>query len=164
MKLAQKRSTFSQDAAVNGLIWVYINEKEYDQAISLAEKMQNKYPEGKSFLWALATAYYEKSDWTNALFFYQEILKRIENQIDAFTLDSDHPGNPHNYYNHIECKFHIANCLSNLGRFKECILTCEEIQNYPLDEKTKERQKDKLKRTKRLLEKSLRVLGRQAEK
>ncbi len=164
MKLAQKRAIFSQDAASNGLIWVYINEKKFDQAISLAENMQNKYPQGKSFLWALATAYYEKSDWTKALFSYQEILGRLENQIDGSTSSGNHPGNPNNYYNQIECKFHIANCLFNLGKFEECILTCEEIQNYPLDEKTKERQKDKLKTTKKLLEKSRQVLGKATEK
>ena len=164
MKLAQKRAIFSQDAASSGLIWVYINEKKFDQAISLAEKMQNKYPKGKSFLWALATAYYEKSDWSNALFFYQEILERIEKQIDRSTSSGNHRKNPNNYYNRIECKFHIANCLFNLGKFEECILTCEEIQNYPLDEKTKKRQNDKLKRTKKLWEKSLKVIDRAGEK
>lgn len=164
MKLAHQRSIFSQDAAANGLIWMYINEKKFDQAVSLAQKMQNKYPEGKSFLWALATAYYEKSDWTNALFSYQEISERIENQIDVSTSSGNHPENPNNYYNQVECKFHIAHCLFNLGKFEECILACKEIQNYPLDEKTKDRQKDKLKRIKRLLEKSLRVLGKAGEK
>jgi len=154
IKLAYQRSIFSQDAAANGLIWIYINEKKFDQAISLAENMQNKYPQGKSFLWALATAYYEESDWTNALFSYREILGRIENQIDGSTSSGNHPENPNNYYNQIECKFHIANCLFSLGKLDECILTCEEIQNYTLDENTKERQKDKLNRTKRLLEKA----------
>jgi tetratricopeptide (TPR) repeat protein len=157
MKLAFEKSVFSQDAAANGLIWIYINEKEYDQAISLAEKMQNKYSQGKTFLWALATAYYEKFDWKNALFYYQEIVGRIENgQKDSASLNS--------YYNLVECKFHLANCLFNLGKFKECILICEEIQNYPLDKKTKERQKEKLKGAKKLWEKSLQAVGRPAEK
>jgi tetratricopeptide (TPR) repeat protein len=164
MKVACEKSSYSREAAANGLIWIYINEKRYGQAISLSEEMQDKYPEGKSFLWTLATACYEKSDWTNALSLHQEILERIEDQIGGFPLSGDHPGNPHNYYNHIECKYHIANCLFNLGRFEECISACEEIQNYPLDEKTKKRQKEKLKMTKRLLEKALRVLGKAAEK
>ena len=171
LKLAQEKSIYSQDAASNGLIWIYINEKKFDQAISLAEKMQNKYPEGKSFLWALATAYYEKFDWKNALLSYQEIARKIQGeQNDPVYSERGEPKNlsygscGNDYYNLIECKFHIANCLFNLGKFKECILTCEEIQKYPLDKKTKERQKDKLKSTKRLLEKSLKILGRGAEK
>jgi len=164
MKLAQRKSIFSQDAAANGLIWIYINEKKFDQAISLAKQVQNKYPEGKSFLWALATAYYEKSDWANALLSYQEILGRIEYQIDASASNSNDPESPNKYYNRVECKFHIANCLFNLEKFEKCILACKEIQNYPLDEKTKERQKDKLRRIKKLLERALKVLGRKAEK
>jgi tetratricopeptide (TPR) repeat protein len=159
MKLAYQRSIFSQDAAANGLIWIYINEKRLDLAIGLAENMQNKYPQGKSFLWALATAYYEKSDWTNALLSYREILARVESEIHGSTSSGTNPENPNNYYNQIECKFHIANCLFNLGKVGECILTLEEIQNYALDEQIKERQKDKLRMTKRLLEKSLKVLG-----
>ncbi len=163
IKVAHEKSVFSRDAAANGLIWIYINEKRYDQAIRLSQEMQNKYPEGKSFLWALATAYYEKSDWTNALSLHQEILERIQEQIDAAASSGNHPGNPHNYYNHIECKFHIASCLFNLRRFEECIAACEEIQNYSLDERTKKRQKDKLKRTQGLLEKSRKVIDKAGE-
>jgi tetratricopeptide (TPR) repeat protein len=165
MKLAFEKAIFSQDAAANGLIWIYIHEKNFDQAIELAERMQNKYPGGKSFLWAKATAYYEKFDWKNALFSYQEIAGRIQNNPDDPVYnEQSETKNFSNYYNLIECKFHIANCLFNLGKFNECILVCEEIQNYPLDEKTKERQKDKLKGTKRLWEKSLKVVGRTVEK
>jgi tetratricopeptide (TPR) repeat protein len=164
MRVACEKSVYSREAAANGLIWIYLNEKRYDQAISLSKEMQSKYPEGKSFLWSLATAYYEKLDWTNALSLHQEILERIEEQIDEPASSGSRSENPHTYYNHIECTFHIASCLFNLGRFEECISACEEIQNYPLDEKTKKRQTEKLKMTERLLEKALRVLGKAAEK
>lgn len=164
MRVACEKSVYSREAAANGLIWMYINEKRYDQAINLSKEMQNKYPEGKSFLWSLATAHYEKSDWAKALSLHQEILERIEGQIGGFPTSGDHPENPHNYCNHVECKFHIASCLFSLGRFEECISACEEIQNYPLDERTKKRQKEKLKMTNRLLKKALRVLGRAVEK
>jgi tetratricopeptide (TPR) repeat protein len=164
MRLALEKSIYCQDAAASGLIWIYINEKKFDQAIGLAQRMQSKYPEGKSFLWALAEAYYEKSDWSNALFYYREILERIDNRNDRFNSGGNHPENPNNYYNRIECKFHIANSLFNLGKFEECISACEEIQNYPLDEKTRKRQKNKLNATKRLLENALKVLGKATEK
>ncbi len=164
MKLAQERSVFSQDAATNGLIWMYINEKKIDQAIDLAKRMQNKYPEGKSFLWALAEAYYEKPDWSNALSCYQEILERVENQIHGPRSGGNHGENPSSHYNWIECKFCIANCLFNLERFNECVLICEEMQSHPLDERTKDRQKDKLKNAKRLLERSLQYVRKTGEK
>lgn len=114
--------------------------------------MQFKYPEGKSFLWALAQAYYEKRDWNNARLKYQEILDKIEKGNTAKVVDQS--------YNLIECKFYIANCLFSLGKYKECVTTCREVMNLPLDEKIKKRQKSKLKGIQKLLEKSQEFLGR----
>jgi len=151
-KLAYEKSIFSREAAASGLIWMYIEEKEFDQAISLAQKMQSDYPQGKSFLWALAQAHYEKKDWHNALLKYQELLERIEkNHIS---------GNPDQSYNLIECRYFIANCLFSLGKYDECATLCQEILNLPLDEKTQKRQKTKLKKTQKLLEKSSEFVGR----
>jgi tetratricopeptide (TPR) repeat protein len=146
MRLAYEKSIFSQSAAASGLIWIYIEEKKFDQAISLAQKMQSKYQQGKSFLWALAQAYYEKKDWHSALLKYQELLERLE---------SNHTSeNPGQSYNLIECRFYIANCLFSMGRYEKCISLCQEILDLPLDTDTQKRQKDKLKKTQELLEKS----------
>ncbi len=147
MKLAYQNSIFSKGAAASGLIWMYIQEKKFDQAINLAQKMQAEYPRGKSFLWALAEAYYEKKDWHNALLKYQELSERIERVHASKNLDQS--------YNLIECKFLIATCLFNLGRYKESAIMCQDILNLPLTERTKKRQKSKLKKTKDILEKCL---------
>jgi len=152
IKLAYEKSIFSSAAAASGLIWIYIEEEKFDQAISLAQKMQSEYPQGKSFLWALAQAYYDKKDWHNALLKYQELLKRIE---------KNHASkNPDQSYNLIECKFYIAHCLFGLGRYDECGFVCEEILNPSLDEKIQKKQKTKLKETQKLLERSLEFAGR----
>lgn len=147
MKLAYEKSTFSQAASASGLIWMYIRQEEYDQAISLAQKMQSQYPRGKSFLWALAEAYYDKGDWNNALLNYLELSERIEKKNSS--------SNPDQSYNLIECRFYIANCLFSLGRYPECDSVCQKILNLPLTEKIEKRQKDKLKKTKHLAEKCL---------
>ncbi|MCK4404459.1 MAG: hypothetical protein KAW02_05145 [candidate division Zixibacteria bacterium] len=152
MKLAYKKSTFSSGAAASGLIWIYIEEKKVDQAISLAQKMQSEYPQGKSFLWALAEAYYNKREWNNALFKYQELLERIEKNNPLGGFDQS--------YNLVECKFFVANCLFSLGRFGECVSLCQEILNLPLNTEIQKRQKGKLKKTQKLLEKSLEFVGR----
>ena len=152
MKLAYEKSIFSSGAAASGLVWMYIREKEFDQAISLAQKMRSLYPQGKSFLWALAEAYFDKRDWNNALLKYQELLERVE---------KNHASkNPDQSYNLIECKFFIATCLFSLGRYGECATLCQEILNLPLNEEIKKRQETKLKKTQRLLEKSLEFVGR----
>jgi tetratricopeptide (TPR) repeat protein len=151
MKLAYEKSIYSSAAAASGLIWIYIREKKYDQAISLAQQMQSEYPEGKSFLWPLAQAYFEKGDWTNARLKYEELLERLK----------ENPGskNPDQSYNQVECRFYIANCLFSLGRYSECDSLCQEILNFPLNEKIRKRQEGKLKKTQDLLEKSLELLG-----
>ncbi|KPL01367.1 MAG: hypothetical protein AMJ91_00385 [candidate division Zixibacteria bacterium SM23_73_3] len=152
IKLAYEKSIFSSAAAASGLIWIYIEEEKFDQAISLAQKMQSEYPQGKSFLWALAQAYYDKKDWHNALLKYQELLKRIE---------KNHASkNPDQSYNLIECEFYIARCLFGLGRYDECGFVCEEILNSSLNEKIQKRQETKLKETQKLIERSLELAGR----
>jgi hypothetical protein len=148
LKLAAEKSLFSKAAALNALIWIYIKEKNYSPAIALADSLQKEYPDGKIFLWALATAYYEKYDWHKAIEFYGLIKKKLNN-------------NPaENYYNLIECQYQIADSYFNIGDFGECILTCREALGYELNRKTRERQKEKLNKIKELLDESLKITGR----
>lgn len=149
--LAYEKSIFSSAAAASGLIWMYISEKQYDQAISLAQEMHSEYPAGKSFLWPLAQAYFERKNWNHALTTYQELLERLERDQAS--------GNPDQSYNLVECRFYIANSLFGLGRYAECNSVCQEILSSPLDEKIKKRQEKKLKRARELSERSLRFLG-----
>lgn len=146
MKLACEKSIFSQDAAANGLIWMYIQEKELNLAIELAQQMHAKYPEGKSFLWALAEAYYEKRDWSSALLKYQELLEKIKTSNSSKDLDQS--------YNVVECNYYIANCCFSLGKYKECITACQETLSLHLNDQINKRQKLKLKTIQKLLEKS----------
>ncbi len=144
MKLALEKSTFSSAAAASGLIWMYIREGDFDQAIHLAEKMQSEYPQGKSFLWPLAEAYYDKRDWNGALLRYRELLERLEVEHNHENVDQS--------YNLVECRFFIAHCLFGLARYTECDSVCQEILNFPMDEKLRNRHKEKLKKIQKLSE------------
>jgi tetratricopeptide (TPR) repeat protein len=144
MKLAYEKSIFSSTAAASGLVWMYIREQEFDQAIDLARQMQSEYPQGKSFLWPLAEAHYDKRDWKGALSGYQELLDRL--QIEHKHEDVDQS------YNLVESRFYIASCLFGLRRYAECDSVCGEISNFPLDEEIRKRQKAKLKKTQELSE------------
>ena len=148
LKLAAEKSLFSKAAAWNALIWIHIKEKDYSQAIELAKGLQEEYPEGKLFLWAIATAYYEKYDWENAIEYYNLISKKLKTN----------PGK--NHYNLIECKYYIAQSYFNFGDFAQCIEACQEALSFKLDSKTKERQEDKLDKLEELLKKSLKITGR----
>ncbi|MFH1337164.1 MAG: tetratricopeptide repeat protein [Candidatus Zixiibacteriota bacterium] len=160
MTLAYEKSIFSSDAAANGLIWMYIQEKKHDLAINLSEKMQSKYPQGKSFLWGVAQAYFEKKDWKNALAKYRELLEKLEeNYMDQKPENASGGTNqtstkPDQNYNIIECQYYIANCLFSLGRYQECASVSEETLNSNFGEQVEKRQKNRLKIIQKLLEKS----------
>lgn len=151
MNLALKKSTFSTTAAASGLVWMYIREGKFDQAIELAQKKQSEYPQGKSFLWPIAEAYFDKREWTLALSQYREILGRLQAEHDQKKIDQS--------YNLVECRFYIANCLFGLAKYTECDSICQEILNLPLDEEIQKRQKEKLKKTKELSEKCQELTG-----
>lgn len=138
LKIAATKSIFSKEAAINALIWVYINEGWYPLAIMHSKDMYEKYSQGKLFLWPYAFAQYKACDWQGAYLSYSQLLEKIEKI------------QPKNYYNLIECRTKMANTLFNLGKIEECIMECEKTLSYPLDEKIKERQKDNLELAKNL--------------
>ena len=149
-RLAYEKSIFSRAAAASGLIWMYINAKRYDEAVSLAQEMQSQYPEGKSFLWPLAQAQFEKRDWSGALSTYRELLRRLEEHRSS--------GNPDQSYNIIEARYYLANCLFSLGKYAQCDSVCQEILTFPLDEEIEKRQEAKLKGADKLSRMALELL------
>jgi len=151
MQMAVDKSTFSSTAAASGLVWMYIHEGNFDQAIDLAQRMQSKYPQGKSFLWPLAEAYYDKLDWNNALSRYQELRNRLQEEHDRENVDQS--------YNLVECRFFIAHCLFGLGRYVQCDSVCREILNFPLDGAVQKRHKEKLRKIQALAEKCRKITG-----
>ncbi|MGH7889812.1 MAG: hypothetical protein ACRENF_04600, partial [Thermodesulfobacteriota bacterium] len=143
LQLAAEQAVLFKEPAKMGLMWIYYREKKYPEALELAFILQEKYPESKVPLWAKAFIYYEKYDWKSCLLSLDELEEKLlQTQKD-------------NYYNLIEVKFLQANCHYNLGHRKICQKISLEILAYPLDEKTKARQKDKLSKIKKLREKCL---------
>lgn len=141
LRLASEKAVFFQEPAKLGLMWIYYREKRYPEALELASTLQEKYPESKVPVWAKAFIYYEKYDWKSCLLALDELEEKLlQTQKD-------------NYYNLIEVNFLKANCHYNLGHKKICQKICLEILSYPLDEKTRVRQKEKLSIIKKLLEK-----------
>ena len=65
--------------------------------------MCERYSDGKLFLWPLATAQYQSSNWIEAYASYGELLEKIEK------------AQPQNYHNLIQCRTKMASALFNLG-------------------------------------------------
>ncbi len=141
VKLAAEKSLYTKESALYSLIYVYLEEKEYDKAINLAVEMNRRYPESKLFLWPLADAFYLKKDWRNCISWYEKTLNLIGNP------------DPSGYFNTIECRHRIAECCLHLKMYQRCKEECEMVLSYQISEDVKKRLKKELKDTKNLLEK-----------
>ena len=138
LRLAADSSEISRDAARASLVWVYINEERFGEAIRLADDMRRRYPEGLTFLWALAEAYYKLKDYPQAAKNYSEILDRLR-------LD------PGNWYNMIEVSYYLVDCYEQMEQkvtdvYSEDICALKAmITGAAIPEETRDRQSKKLK-------------------
>lgn len=117
LHLAEDSSLLSQELARSALIWVWLDKKEYDSVISIASEFVRKYPDGKSFLWPLATACYKDKNYARALETYQKLRERIETA-------------PGNLYNLIECDYYLCQCLEKLGRKNDARKQARKFEEY----------------------------------
>jgi len=99
---AADSSLLHRELSRSALIWICIDRKEYDSAIVLAEDFAKKYPQGRTFLWPLAQVRFRQADYRAAAATFVELRTRLE----------DSPGN---YYNLIECDWHLAQCYTWLA-------------------------------------------------
>ncbi|MCI0530760.1 MAG: hypothetical protein L0Y74_02260 [candidate division Zixibacteria bacterium] len=136
--LAADSSGFYRDFALSNLMWIYIKERDYTKALSLADDFENKYPQAKFPLWAKLYIFSEQEQWENTLKVAESLLTRL--------LESQ----PFNYYNLIEVEYQRLDCLHQLGRTREAYQLCLKILRYPIDDRTKDRQREKLNKVKDL--------------
>ncbi|MCX6827455.1 MAG: hypothetical protein NTV06_09385 [candidate division Zixibacteria bacterium] len=102
IKLAADSSLFSRETAHAALIWVFINEKQFDSAITLSGAMNRLYPEGNSFLWPLGEAYFKSGQYIRAAEIYDTLWRRIRKD-------------PGNYYNLIESGYWLCISYGKIG-------------------------------------------------
>ncbi len=135
IELAADSSLFSKEASRSALIWIMINEKQYDSAITLAESFLEKYPHGNSFLWPLAQAYYSSERNRQAAEIYGKLIERLKNR-------------PGNYYNLIEAMYWFKMACDEIGEYdraaEEILYLNSEYKNIP--KKIRRQQRSRLGR------------------
>ncbi len=114
LRIAIDSSSYNSYLAVNSLIWIYIDKKDYSAAIQTAKDALNNFPESRSFKWGMARAY-EEIDPRTAIKLYSEILKSYPDWINA------------NQINEITLKHLIAQQHLKLGERKTALSICNEI-------------------------------------
>lgn len=133
-----KHSTYHYYLAVYSLSWIYIDNKNYNDAKELSESAIKKYPESRFFLWALARAY-QDIDKRKAISTYQKILNSYK------------PEEIKNPYNEILLKHLMAQQLELIGETKKALQLCNEILSINnISEFVKNKLGDRIQRVKTL--------------
>jgi tetratricopeptide (TPR) repeat protein len=112
--LAIDSSSYNSHLAINSLIWIYIDQKKYADAIKVAEKALSEFPQSRTFKWGLARAYEEKNS-LRAIELYLDILNSYPDSLKE------------NYKNEITLKHLIAQQYAKLGDKEKAIQYCDEI-------------------------------------
>lgn len=140
LMVAIDSSSYNRHLAINSLIWIYIDQKEYEEAIKVAEKALSEFPQSRTFKWGLARAYEEKNS-LRAIEIYLDILYSYPDSLKE------------NYKNEITLKHLIAQQYAKLGDEEKALHYCNEIlrmKNIPTD--TLEELSGRLERVKLLKE------------
>ncbi len=137
LQIAVDSSSYNSYLAINSLLWIYIDQKKFDNAKVLAQKALLKFPDSRSFKWGLARSI-EESNPTGAIKYYSEILSsyptEIKSRINAITL-----------------KHIIAQRYYELGNLGKTLQVCNEILSISdLSEFEKDSLSDRLERIKKL--------------
>lgn len=129
LQLAADSSSISRDFATSGLIWVWLNDRQYDSVLAMASQMLAKYPDGDAYLWALARANLGRECNQDALPYLTRLRERIAIE-------------PGNYYNLIQLDWHIAHCWEKLQQMAKASACASRLREYvtQIPAKTKRKQ------------------------
>jgi hypothetical protein len=120
LKKAIKYSGYNSHLAIHSLIWIYIEQNKFDEAIKVAESALKDHPESRIFKWGLARSL-ENVDPLRSARLYQEILDSYPTYLKT------------NKINEVTLKHIIAQQLVKISRFNDSLKLCNEIlsiKNY----------------------------------
>lgn len=117
LRLAADSSLLHRELARSALIWIWLDRKEYDSAISLAQGFVHRYPDGKTFRWPLAQALFRQSRYEDAALVYLEIRSRLQ-------------ASPGNYFNLIQCDYYLTQCCNWLSDPDRTRTAAQRINEY----------------------------------
>lgn len=137
--LAIDSSIISSAPARSALAWIWLDREQYDSTITVCRDLLADYPHGKSFLWPLARALYEKKDYQQSLNTYRLLREQIARD-------------PGNYYNLIECDARIGECLEKMGFDDQAQAAARETRLYDdaIPRQVRRRQRNNLDYLRRL--------------
>lgn len=133
MKSVEK-GKLTRFAAINGLVWIYLEQKKYDTALHWAKIGEAAFPDSRYFHWCLAETYFRKQQFTPAIEYYSKILSSLNQE--TFN----------NHYNEIVCHRKIAEAHFELERYQLALVHCLAAEKLELTPQIRYRARDKLAR------------------
>jgi hypothetical protein len=133
LRRAADSSLLHRVLARSALIWIWLDRKEFDSAVSLAEDFLKRFPESRTFIWPIAQAQFRQAKYGEAAATFSKIRASLETS-------------PGNYHNLIECDFHLAKCYTWLEDDVRLETTKQNFLSYRerIPDATKMRQSDKI--------------------
>ena len=130
LQQAVKYSGYNSHLAIHSLIWIYIEQNNFEEAIKVAELALKNHSESRVFKWGLARSY-ENIDPAKSVLLYQEILNSYPKNLQS------------NKINEVTLKHIIAQQLVKINKSDEALMICNEIlsingySKYELDKVNK---------------------------
>lgn len=139
LRIAFDSATLFSEAARRAMVWIWLNEKEYDSVIVSTKELSECYPEGKAVLWPMAEALVELERYPEAIDVYKTLRSRLAQ-------------NPGNFFNLIECDYLLCETFKKLSQDNKAIGVAGNLNEYAalIPEDIRKRQKKRLKYLRRL--------------
>jgi tetratricopeptide (TPR) repeat protein len=147
---AVENGTYDKFIAMNSLAVVFIEEKQYDSALSVVQKGLALYPENRSFLWCLMGIVERMPRRDTA------VIKSAVSRMFASVMKAP----VRNQYCEAACRLKFAQFAMEEHRYNAVIDECTEILKYEnLEGKTKRDIGKKIKAAKELMERAKEALN-----
>ncbi len=137
--LCHRRGRLFSEAARSSLIWVWKNEGYYDSVFTISRQFLDRFPDGKTYMWPIAQAYYAQNKYYRARKMYEKIRDRLE-------------ANPGNYFNVVQCDYMIVQCYLGLHDQDSAVEVARRLDKYEsyIPKSVEKRQRDALKLLRRM--------------
>jgi tetratricopeptide (TPR) repeat protein len=122
-----QNGVYTRAAAACVLIDVYMNEKRYEEALSVANDMGKKYPRAIAFMWGKAAALHNLKRYDEAAAVYRAIYAKCENDQNA------------NHYNAVKARLGMARAFLASGKNSEALEQVNAVGAYSLSKDIKKR-------------------------
>jgi len=124
------KATYVRENTALNLIDMLLNEKRYDEALQVANKLLSQYPTSLVIMWRKAEAQLGLRVLEEAEITYKSILKRVE----AGSFESN--------YNITVCHYFLSKVYLYQKKYKQCLDAIEAMESFKLSSVSKKRLED----------------------